>query len=119
MTYMIGFHLFVKMVLEVLTFDDVIADIKELFYLCEVFAKQEDKGFHTYIDDKGYVYEFFWYKDKERRIGLKNDLGHFKISFKRNNCYSDTFQRYLLVRTAGHAAELGADEYFRETIKDE
>lgn len=119
MTYMIGFRLFVKMVLDVLTFDDFIADLKELFCLLEVFAEHSEKGFSTYVDDKGYVYEFFWYKDKERRIGLKNDLGHFKISFKRNNCYSDVFQKYLLVRTAGHAVELGKDEYFREVIKDE
>lgn len=119
MTYMIGFRLFVKMVLDVSTFDDVIANIKELFYHCERFAQQSDKGYSTYVDDKGYVYEFVWFKDKERKVSLKNDLGHFKINFKRINWHSDVFQRYLLVRTAEHAAELGADEYFRETIKDE
>lgn len=119
MTYMIGFRLFVKMVLSVFTYEDFIADVKELFYLLEVFAEQSEKGFSSYVDDKGYIYEFFWYKDKERRVGLKNDLGHFKISFKRNNCYSDVFQRYLLVRCAQHAEEVGADNYFRRLMIDE
>lgn len=119
MTYMIGIDLFVKMVLGVLTFDDFIVDAQELFYLCDRFAEQSDKGFQTYVDDRGFVYEFFWYKDKERKVCLKNDLGSFKISFKRNNCYSDVFQRYLLVRCAGNAAEVGADDYFRRLMDDE
>lgn len=110
MTYMIGFYLFVKLVLETESYDDLKDVLRNSYDSLEVITKRDDKGFISVVHDNGFVYEYSWYKDRERKLYFKNDLGVFKVSFKRDGCFSELFKMYMLVKIASSFTELGINQ---------
>lgn len=113
MTYMIGFYLFVKLVLETESYEDLKDVLKNSYESLEGITKRDDKGFISVVHDNGLVYEYSWYKDRERKLCCKNDLGVFKVSFKRDGCFSELFKMYMMVKIASACTELGINQVIR------